>query len=242
MGDYTPVQTINLQPFTATASAAVVGGQLVAVSGAGTVAPAAQASTTVVGVAAHDAGNGVRLTVHPLGGVVHELVAGAGGITAGQTVMVGAAPGEVLPLAGAAQRVGVALTSAAAGARVQVLGGGADAAAASGGSVAWADVTGKPATFPTAAASIGDATAVGRNVLTATDQAAARTAIGAGTSNLALGTTGTTAAAGNHTHAGLMTGSATAVNNSSASDAAALVTDFNALLAALRARGVITGS
>lgn len=49
------------------------------------------------------------------------------------------------------------------------------------------------------AVTIGDSTTVGRNVLTATDGAAARTAIGAGTSNLAIGTTGTTAKAGNWT-------------------------------------------
>ena len=47
------------------------------------------------------------------------------------------------------------------------------------------------------AAQVSDATTVGRSVLTATDAVAARSAIGAGTSNLALGTTGTTAAAGN---------------------------------------------
>lgn len=85
-----------------------------------------------------------------------------------------------------------------------------------GGSVAWNDITGKPATFaPTigttattakagnyqpTAANISDASAVGRSVLTATDAAAARAAIGAGTSSLAIGTTATTAAAGNHTH------------------------------------------
>lgn len=47
---------------------------------------------------------------------------------------------------------------------------------------------------------ITDATDVGKALIKAATQAAARTAIGAGTSNLALGTTGTTAAAGNHTH------------------------------------------
>lgn len=49
------------------------------------------------------------------------------------------------------------------------------------------------------AANINDSTSVGRSVLTAVDAAAARTAIGAGTgsSNLTIGTTGTTAAAGN---------------------------------------------
>lgn len=48
---------------------------------------------------------------------------------------------------------------------------------------------------------VTDSTATGRSLLTAADAATARAAIGAGTSNLALGTTGTTAAAGNHTHA-----------------------------------------
>ena len=48
------------------------------------------------------------------------------------------------------------------------------------------------------AANITDATTVGRNVLTAADAAAARTAIGAGTSSLVIGTTSTTAKAGNY--------------------------------------------
>ena len=46
------------------------------------------------------------------------------------------------------------------------------------------------------ASSITNSTAVGRAVITAADAAAARTAIGAGTSNLALGTSSTTATAG----------------------------------------------
>lgn len=71
-----------------------------------------------------------------------------------------------------------------------------------GGSVAWADITGKPANYPPAAhdhaaADITDATTVGKAVLTAADAATARTAIGAGTSDLAIGTTAGTAAAGN---------------------------------------------
>jgi hypothetical protein len=69
----------------------------------------------------------------------------------------------------------------------------------------WSDVTGKPSTFTPSshthpASQISDATTVGRNVLTASDAAAARSAIGAGTSNLALGSTSGTAAAGNHNH------------------------------------------
>lgn len=49
------------------------------------------------------------------------------------------------------------------------------------------------------ATDISDSTAVGRAVVKATDAAAARTAIGAGTSNLAIGTTSTTAMAGDRT-------------------------------------------
>lgn len=76
-------------------------------------------------------------------------------------------------------------------------------------SATWAGVTGKPSTFPPAigtsgttakagnyqptAANISDATAVGRSVLTAADAAAARTAIGAGTSNAAATAAGTRA-------------------------------------------------
>lgn len=76
---------------------------------------------------------------------------------------------------------------------VEVEGGGGPA------TVSWGAVTDKPSTFPPtigttaatakagnwtpAAADISNATAVGRSVLTATDAAAARTAIGAGTSN-----------------------------------------------------------
>jgi hypothetical protein len=59
-----------------------------------------------------------------------------------------------------------------------------------------------PAAGSVASTGITDSTAVGRAVLTAADATAGRTAIGAGTgsSNLAIGTTSTTAAAGDHTH------------------------------------------
>ncbi|MCK1813260.1 hypothetical protein MTQ13_03055 [Streptomyces sp. XM4011] len=61
----------------------------------------------------------------------------------------------------------------------------------------------------------------------------------AGTPSLrALGTGATQAAAGNHTHTGLLTGSASAVAN--ATDEASAVTQLNALLAVLRTRGVIS--
>lgn len=54
-----------------------------------------------------------------------------------------------------------------------------------------------PTTHTHTASQISDSTTVGRAVVTAVDAAAARTAIGAGTSSLAIGVTGTTAAAGN---------------------------------------------
>lgn len=63
--------------------------------------------------------------------------------------------------------------------------------------------------------------ATGRALLAAADAAAARTAIGAGTSNLAA---------------------AAAQADSTATELAGLVADFNALLAKLRAAGHIAGS
>lgn len=51
------------------------------------------------------------------------------------------------------------------------------------------------------AAQISDSTTTGRSVITASSAANARTAIGAGTSSLVVGSSGTQAAAGNHVHA-----------------------------------------
>ena len=131
MADYTPIYTANLLPHTATTSAIVVGGQLLEVTGSGTVGPAAAGSLKVVGVAAHDAPSGGRVTVHPIASVIHQFVAGSGGVTAGQPVQVGATPGAVLPADEAGTQIGIALTSAAGGVAVQVLG----TAAGGGGAV-----------------------------------------------------------------------------------------------------------
>lgn len=124
MADYTPIHPNGALPFTATTSAAVTGGQLLGVSGTGTVGPAAADSVVVVGVAAHDAASGAPVTVHPLAGVVHEFVAGAGGVTAGNPVKVGVTSLAVLPLGAGTYdlKVGVALTTATATNKVQVLG------------------------------------------------------------------------------------------------------------------------
>lgn len=95
-----------------------------------------------------------------------------------------------------------------------------------GGSSDWNDITNKPTTFSPSphthnSGQISDSSTVGRAVLTAADAQTARAAIGAGTgngtSNLTIGTTSTTAAAGNHTHVASAipftpTGSLTATN------------------------------
>lgn len=90
-----------------------------------------------------------------------------------------------------------------------------DAKAAVSHQHSWADVTGKPDVYPPEShthpsTDISDATATGRSVLTAESQAAARQAIGAGTSDLTLGTSSSTAARGDHSHTAAEVGAAPA--------------------------------
>jgi hypothetical protein len=96
----------------------------------------------------------------------------------------------------------------------------------SAGAVAWDDITGKPAVIAAGAT-----------------QAAARTAIGAGTSSLAIGTTSVTAKAGDYAppNAGAATRGLVlqGVAVVDATDEASAVTQLNALLAALRTSGTI---
>lgn len=91
-------------------------------------------------------------------------------------------------------------------------------------SIEWDDIQDKPAVIAAGA--------------TAAD---ARTAIGAGTSNLAIGTSSTTAMAGNKVPTGTQRGGvlqqAAIADLASGADAATIVTKVNALLAALRASG-----
>lgn len=126
MADYVPKFTPG-QAITSQASAAITGGQLVAVSGSGTVAPTAAATVAWVGVAAFDAANGEKVTIHK--GGVQRIVA-SGAVTAGDQV-ISAAGGKVATLAAAAgavaadinaarQVVGIALTTAADGATVEI--------------------------------------------------------------------------------------------------------------------------
>lgn len=113
---------------------------------------------------------------------------------------------------------------------------------------AWSEVTGKPATFtPTigttastakagnyqpTAANISDASEIGRTVLTATNASAVRTAIGAGTSNLTLGSTASTAAAGNHSHTATQV-TATAVGSGTATNVQGILVELEARIKAL---------
>ncbi|MNU33603.1 hypothetical protein D3C71_221660 [compost metagenome] len=101
-----------------------------------------------------------------------------------------------------------------------------------------------PAGGDVTSAQITDSTAVGRAVLTAASQAAARTAIGAGTSSLVLGTTAGTAKAGDYAPPnaagatrGLVLQAAAVVD---ATDEATAVAQLNALLASLRTAGSLT--
>lgn len=114
MSDYVPIHNPGHE-FTQTASAAIVGGNTLANSGVDTVAPAISASATkYVGVAAHDAANGAKVTVLGGVGMVHESIA-AGGITAGDLVIVGAVAGTIATVGAATfdKVIGIALTTAA---------------------------------------------------------------------------------------------------------------------------------
>lgn len=107
--------------------------------------------------------------------------------------------------------------------------------ASSGGSVAWDNITGKPAVI-----------AAGANA------AAARTAIGAGTSSLVIGTTASTAMAGNKfTQGSAVTDvetqtvsgeDATTVATSATTAVNTVVTKLNDLLTQLRASGIIASN
>lgn len=126
MADYIPV----FEPATAitlTASAAITAGQLVEVSGDGTVAPTGAKTADYVGVAAQAAASGARFVVWPRG-MVHESTA-SGAVTAGNQLAT-AASGKVAALAAAAGTtagdindarsvVGIALTTAADAASVR---------------------------------------------------------------------------------------------------------------------------
>ena len=129
MADYTPVYTGGVKPYSISTSAAVVGGTLVSASTAGNVATSGAASTAIVGVAAHDAASGARVTVWPIGNCIHEItVVAAGTVTVGDGVTSGASgtAATVVVATGAAAGtlIGTALTTATAPNKVRFIGRG----------------------------------------------------------------------------------------------------------------------
>lgn len=124
MADYTPVYSPGTA-FTQTTSAAVTGGQLLENTGAGTVGPASAGSLKVIGVAAHDAALGAKVTIHALAGVVHETTSSLT-VTAGSLLFAGAAgtvtDGTVAVVGDVGKVVGKAFAGATAGAKVRWIG------------------------------------------------------------------------------------------------------------------------
>lgn len=94
MGDYEPVESGDATPFTKTAGAAIVGGQLLQVTGDNTLSPCTANTQRAVGVAAYDCPNGGRVSVWPIVGLLHESVNNnAGTIAAGAPITAGATAG-----------------------------------------------------------------------------------------------------------------------------------------------------
>lgn len=118
MAEYLPLHLPG-KAFTRTASAAITGGQLVVVSGSGTVAPASVATHSWIGVASTDAANGAVLTVFTEG--VQRLTA-TGSITAGQLVDAATAGTVAAHTNGTSDYnvVGLALTTVTTGQLVEV--------------------------------------------------------------------------------------------------------------------------
>lgn len=113
MSDYTPIFSGGAIPFTSQASAAIVGGQVVMASGAGTCAPATQAGeVAVIGVAGHDAAIGQKVAVWPIANVTHEVTA-QGVVAAAAAVRVGTVAGTVATIAAGTVVLGVAVAGAA---------------------------------------------------------------------------------------------------------------------------------
>lgn len=119
MAEYLPLHQPG-KAITRAASGTIAAGNLVSVSGSGTVAQGAAADATWLGVAAFDAASGDNVTVYCEG--VQRLVAGSGGVTAGQYVHAGATGTVIAHTNGTTDYliVGLALTTATATNLVEV--------------------------------------------------------------------------------------------------------------------------
>ena len=116
MADYLPLFKPG-QTVTFTASAEVLGGQAVEVTGDRSVGPAGALSAKYVGVAGYTAAAGEKVTVHTRGHV--QRIKAVGAIAAGAQVECGAAGTVKTKTTGPV--IGIALSAAADGALVQVL-------------------------------------------------------------------------------------------------------------------------
>ncbi len=121
MADYSPPYANGAQPFTSTASAAITGGTVVESTTTGACAPTSAASSKVLGVAAHDAASGGRVSIWPLPGVVHDVTPAVGN-TVGDNIVSAAAGGVAQGALALGTALGTAMTTAGAGAKVRFLG------------------------------------------------------------------------------------------------------------------------
>lgn len=115
----------NMQTITLEAAAAIAQYSFVIVDGNGraAIAPLAGTSTAIIGVAQNAAtALGDSVTVAVSG--VSKVIAATGGVTAGTALMVAVADGQVTTHTGSTVKVGVALTTAAAGKFASALIGG----------------------------------------------------------------------------------------------------------------------
>lgn len=118
MADYAP-KYLYADQITGTASATITGGQLLVVSGDGTVGPAGADAANVIGVATMDAAANARVSYCPRGKVhISTAASGGNGVVAGANVF-SAASGTVDDTGTAANKIGIFLTTAAAGAAAE---------------------------------------------------------------------------------------------------------------------------
>jgi len=118
MADYAP-KFLYADQITGVASATITGGQVLVVSGDGTVGPAGADATNFIGVAAQDAAANAEVSYFPRGKVHVSTAAGGGnGVVAGALVYT-AASGTVDDTGTAGRHIGIFLTTAAAGAAAE---------------------------------------------------------------------------------------------------------------------------
>jgi len=125
MADYSPIYSGGVQPFTQTTSGTVTGGQVVVASGVDTVAAAGAGSLVVVGVAAHDAASGAKVSVWPIANCIHEVtttgtVTALDGVVTAASGTVGTA--AIATAAAAGTLIGTALNTKTTGLKVKFLG------------------------------------------------------------------------------------------------------------------------